>query len=55
MRIRQLQRKQGQRDQRRLREEIERERVADMEDRLRCTVCGNRVNNTLCIVKLQRD
>ena len=55
LRVGQLQRRQGQWDQRRLREEIQLERVADLEDLLRCSVCGNYTNNTLRIVKLPRD
>ena len=54
LRIRQLQRKRGP-DETRLREEIEHARVVDMEVRLRCSRCGNRVNNSLRIVKLPRD
>ena len=29
--------------------------VRDMEEQLRCTVCGNKINNSLRIVKLPRD
>jgi hypothetical protein len=54
LRIRQLQRKQA-RDARRLREEIEHERVADLEDRMRCSKCGNGVNNNLSVFKLPRN
>lgn len=50
LRLGQLQRKQA-RDARRL----QHERVAEMEDRMRCSRCGNRVNNSAQVVKLPRD
>jgi hypothetical protein len=57
LRIRQLHRKHSRMgmNEARLREDIQCQHVADREDRLRCTVCGNRINNSMRIVKLPRD
>ena len=57
LRIRQLQRKHRRSgmDEARLREEIQHQRVAELETLLRCSRCGNRLHNSMRIVKLPRD
>jgi formate dehydrogenase maturation protein FdhE len=38
-----------------MRRDLDESRVADLEELLRCTRCGNRINNTLRVVKLPRN
>jgi hypothetical protein len=56
-RLRQLRRTYQHRrqDEGELRRLIANERVADLEDRLSCTHCGNRRNNNLRVIKLPRN